>query len=81
MIIYLQVDEEIEKWQHKKQYQQNVEKLRQQLKDMSVQCESLTLSNSRLKETIVRLEKERLGLDGKLKAAKCKYENALICEY
>ena len=70
----MQVDEEIDKWQHKKQYQQNFEKLRQQLKDQSVHCESLTLSNSRLKETIVRLEKERLGLESKLKAAKGKYK-------
>lgn len=77
--INLQIDEEIEKWQHKKQDQQNFEKLRQQSKDLSVQCKSLTLTNSRLKETIVRLEKERLGLESKLKVARCKYKNSAIC--
>ncbi|XP_065202598.1 centrosomal protein of 290 kDa-like isoform X2 [Planococcus citri] len=73
-------DEEVEKWQNRKRYQQNYEKLRQQFKDQSVHLESLKVNNERLKETIIRLEKERFALESKLKSAKNQSSNLPLIE-
>lgn len=65
-----QCDEEVEKWQNRKRYQQNYEKLRQQFKDQSVHLEAIKAANERLKETIIRLERERFAMESKLKTVK-----------
>ncbi|XP_017304852.1 centrosomal protein of 290 kDa-like, partial [Diaphorina citri] len=64
----MKCDEEVEKWTEKKQWQTANEKLKQQLKDKTNQYDALRITHDRLKETVMKLERERFMLESKLKA-------------
>uniref|UniRef100_A0A1B6CNZ0 Centrosomal protein of 290kDa coiled-coil region domain-containing protein n=2 Tax=Clastoptera arizonana TaxID=38151 RepID=A0A1B6CNZ0_9HEMI len=63
-------NEEFEKWELRKRWQSSNDKLRSQLQEKSSQVEALRASTDRLKDTIIRLERERNSLESRLKSAK-----------
>ncbi|XP_054267810.1 centrosomal protein of 290 kDa-like [Macrosteles quadrilineatus] len=63
-------DQEFVKWEEKKKWQTSNDKLKAQLKEKSCQVEALRANIDRLKDTIIRLEKEKVILEGKLKNTK-----------
>lgn len=50
------------------------------MKEKSSQVEALRANIDRLKDTIVRMEKEKFSLEGKLKANKSKLNNYTIID-
>lgn len=63
----MKCEEEVEKWSEKKQWQNTTEKLKQQLKDKTTQYDTLRITHDRLKETVIKMERERFMLESKLK--------------
>lgn len=63
----MKCEEEVEKWSEKKQWQNTTEKLKQQLKDKATQYDALRTTHDRLKETVIKMERERFMLESKLK--------------
>lgn len=70
LISIVQCDEEFGKWEERKKFQANTDKLKTLLKEKSCQVDALRVNVDRLKETIIRLEKEKITLEGKLKSVK-----------
>lgn len=77
----MQCDEEFVKWEERKRWQASNDKLKSHLKEKSSQVEALRANIDRLKDTIVRMEKEKFSLEGKLKANKSKLNHCTIIDF
>jgi septal ring factor EnvC (AmiA/AmiB activator) len=63
----LQSAEEVARWDERKRWQQTVEKHKQKLKEKAAEAEKLSSTIRSLKETVSRLEREKLVLDSRLR--------------
>ncbi|PNF43192.1 hypothetical protein B7P43_G15673 [Cryptotermes secundus] len=62
--------EEVARWDERKRWQQTVEKQKQKLKEKSAEVEKLNSTLSSFRETISRLEREKIVLDNRLRAGR-----------
>jgi septal ring factor EnvC (AmiA/AmiB activator) len=57
----------VARWDERKRWQQTVEKQKQKLKEKCAEAEKLNSTVRSLKETVGRLEREKLVLDSRLR--------------
>nr|CAD7588753.1 unnamed protein product [Timema genevievae] len=62
--------EEVARWDERKKWQQSTDKLKQLVKDKSVELDKLESTITSLKDTVTRLEREKLVLASRLKSTK-----------
>lgn len=73
--------EEFDKWETRKRWQASTDKLKTQLQEKHFQVEALRGSYERCKDTVARLEKERIVLETKLKTGRGNYIEVFLLEY
>ncbi|XP_050436659.1 centrosomal protein of 290 kDa isoform X2 [Adelges cooleyi] len=71
-------DELVGKWEMNKRRQATIEKLQTQLLEVTRECESLRSYNQRLRENLARMEKDRNGLELKLKSANSAVQSSAL---
>ncbi|XP_069705746.1 centrosomal protein of 290 kDa isoform X2 [Periplaneta americana] len=62
--------QEVARWDERKKWQQTIEKQKQKLKEKTSEVERLQTSVKSLRDLIARLEREKIVLEGHLKASK-----------
>ncbi|CAI6368037.1 unnamed protein product [Macrosiphum euphorbiae] len=78
MLRKLKSDEQVGKWEMNKRRQVTNERLQNQLLDITRECESLRLNNQRLRDNLMRMEKDRNALELKLKLANAAVQSSAL---
>ncbi|XP_027846641.2 centrosomal protein of 290 kDa [Aphis gossypii] len=78
MLRKLKSDEQVGKWEINKRRQVTNERLQNQLLDMTRECDSLRLNNQRLRDNLMRMEKDRNTLEQKLKLANAAVQSSAL---
>ncbi|XP_060881211.1 centrosomal protein of 290 kDa-like isoform X2 [Metopolophium dirhodum] len=78
MLRKLKSDEQVGKWEMNKRRQVTNERLQNQLLDITRECDSLRLNNQRLRDNLMRMEKDRNALELKLKLANAAVQSSAL---
>ncbi|KAL4149414.1 hypothetical protein QTP88_003367 [Uroleucon formosanum] len=78
MLRKLKSDEQVGKWEMNKRRQVTNERLQNQLLDITRECDSLRLNNQRLRDNLMRMEKDRNALELKLKLANAAIQQSAL---
>lgn len=71
----MKVDDDFNKWNKQKQWQQTAEKLKNKLKERNEECDKLQHTCSSYRVLIERLEKEKYSLENRIKQLKNRANN------
>ncbi|XP_022173371.1 centrosomal protein of 290 kDa-like isoform X2 [Myzus persicae] len=78
MLRKLKSDEQVGKWEMNKRRQVTNERIQNQLLDITRECDSLRLNNQRLRDNLMRMEKDRNALELKLKLANAAVQSSAL---